>query len=58
MYSLDEKQHDRVDKSTSKQQVCVSGGSHFRCAKNWTHTPSVSGSYGWQAGSQMKALLF
>ena len=43
----DEKQHDTVDKSTTKQQVCVSDGS---CAKNWIHTSSASGSYGKPAG--------
>ena len=42
----DEKQHDTADKSTSKQQVCISDGSCFHCAKIWTHTPSASGSYG------------
>ena len=36
-------------KSTSKQQVCVSDKSFLRHAKNWTHTPSTSGSYGRQA---------
>ena len=46
----DEKQHYTVDKSTSKQQVCVSDGIRLRCAKNWTHTPSTSGSYGKLAG--------
>ena len=54
--SKDEKQHDAADKSTSKQQVCISDGSRLRCAKNWTHTPSASGSYNRQAGWQMKAL--
>ena len=49
----DEKQHDAEDKSTSKQQVCVSDGSFLCCAKNWTHTPSDSGSY----SRQIKALL-
>ena len=44
--SKDEKQHYAVDKSTSKQQVCVSDGIHLRCAKNWIHTPSASRSYG------------
>ena len=48
--SKDEKQHDAVDKSTSKQQVCVSDGIFLRRAKNWTHAPSASGSYGRQAG--------
>ena len=47
----DEKQHDAADKSTSKQQVCVSDSSCLRCAKNWVYTPSASGSYGRQAGS-------
>ena len=50
----DEKQHDAAHKCTSKQQVCILDGSHLCCAKNWTHTPSASGSY----GRQMKALLF
>ena len=45
----DEKQHDTADKFTSKQQVCVSDGSFFYRAKNWTHTPSGSRSYGKQA---------
>ena len=27
----DEKQHDTADKSTSKQQVCISDGSHLHC---------------------------
>ena len=54
--SKDEKQHDVVYKSTSKQQVCVSDGSLLCCAKNWIHAPSISGSYGRQAGRQTKAL--
>ena len=54
----DKKQHDTADKSTLKQQVCVQDGSRLRCAKNWACTPSASGSYGWQAGKQTKALLF
>ena len=48
--SKDEKQHNTVEKSTSKQQICISDGSRFRCAKNLTHTPSASGSYGRLAG--------
>ena len=32
--------------------VCVLDGIHLCCAKNWTHTPSASGSYGRQAGQQ------
>ena len=40
--SKDEKQHDATDKSTSKQQVCISDGSRLRCAKNWTHASSAS----------------
>ena len=48
--SKDEKQHDAVDKSTSKQQVCISDGRCLCYAKNWSHTPSASGSYGRQAG--------
>ena len=47
-----EKQHDTVDKSTSKQQVCVSDGIFLCRAKNWTHTPSASGSYSRQAGQE------
>ena len=50
----DEKQHDAMDKPTSKQQVCISDSSHLRCTKNWTHTSSASGSY----GRQTKASLF
>ena len=51
----DEKQHDAVDKSTSKQQVCIYG-SRLRCAKNWTHTPSASGSYGRPADESLVVL--
>ena len=49
----DEKQHDAVDKSTSKQQVCVLDGICLCCAKNWTYTPSASGSYGRQADESL-----
>ena len=34
-----------MDKSTSKQQVCVSDDSLLCCAKNWAYTPSASGSH-------------
>ena len=43
---LHEKQHDTVDKFTSKQEACVSYGSHLRCAKNWTHIVGLTA--GWQ----------
>ena len=46
----DEKQHDTADKSTSKKQMCILDGSFLCRAKNWTQTPSASGSYGRQAG--------
>ena len=36
--SKDEKKHDAVDKSTSKQQVHVSDGSRFPCAKAGPYT--------------------
>ena len=42
--SKDEKQHDTANKSTSKQQVYILDSSCLRCAKNWTHTSSASGS--------------
>ena len=48
--SKDEEQHDAANKSASKQQVCISDGSHLLRAKNWTHTHSASGSYGRPAG--------
>ena len=54
----DKKQHYAVNKSTSKQQVCISDGIRLHCAKNWTNTPSANGSYGKPAGRQKKALLF
>ena len=56
--SKDEKQHDAADKSTSKQQVSILDSSRLHCAKNWTRTPSASGSYGRQAGRQKKTSLF
>ena len=37
--TLKDEKHDTVDKSTSKQQVCVLDSSHLCCAKNLTHTP-------------------
>ena len=49
----DDKQHDALDKSTSKQQVCVSDGSRLCCAKNWTiHLVLVGLTAGRQAGWQ------
>ena len=54
----DEKHRDTADKSASKQQVCVLDGSHLRCAKNWTHTPSASGSYGRPADESLVVLKF
>ena len=46
------KYHDgTMDKSLSKQQVCVTDGSRLCCGKNWTHTPGASGSYSRQVGS-------
>ena len=60
--SKDEKLHEAVYKSTSKHQVCVLDGSHLLCAKNWTHTPSASESYGrlaaWQADKNLIVLNF
>ena len=60
--SKDEKQHDAVDKSTSKQQVCILDGSLLCYAKNWTHIPSASGcyarSYSRQVGQQTKPCCF
>ena len=46
------KQHDTVDKSTSKQQVCVSDSNYVHHAKNWTCTLNASGSYSRQADRQ------
>ena len=44
-YKDERKHHGTVDKSPSKQYVCVTDGKCLHCAKNWTHTPSASGSY-------------
>ena len=54
----DEKQIDTVDKSTSKQQACVSDGIYLCCAKNWTHTCSIRGSYGRYADKNLVLLIF
>ena len=53
---MDEKQHDAADKSTSEQQVCILDDSRLHYAKNWTHTPSVSGSYGRPADESLVVL--
>ena len=42
-----EKQHHAMDKST---QFCILDSIRLHCVKNWTHTPSASGSYGRQTG--------
>ena len=34
------------DKYSSVQQICVLDVNHQTIEKNWTHTPSTSGSYG------------
>ena len=44
------KHHGAMHKSPSKQQVCVMDGKYLHFVKNWTHAPSVSGSYISQAG--------
>ena len=34
------------DKCSSVQHICVLDMNHHSFEKNWTHTPSTSGSYG------------
>ena len=53
----DEKQHDALDKSTSKQQVCVSDGNFLHCAKNSTHNLLLVGLNSRQADTRSLVVL-
>ena len=41
-----------VDKSFSKQQICIVDANYIICEINWTLTRSGTGSYGRQAGGR------
>ena len=47
--------HGAVDKSFSKQQICIVDANYILCEKNWTHTYSGTGSYCRQAGGRQVA---
>ena len=51
----DEGNHQgEVDKSFSEQRIRTLDANYILCEKNWTCTPSGTGSYGrWQAGRQV-----
>ena len=48
--------HGAVDKSFSKQRICIVDANYILCEKNWTHTRSGTGCYGrWQADGRQVA---
>ena len=48
------KEHGAVDESSSEQQIRESADYTLIVRKNWTPMPSVTGSYGSEAGREMK----